>query len=310
MLSICKRGDVLRRVYKTTVAVKVAVSLEYFCVCVCECVHVLSCACGCGRGCMGAIVWFRTCSLINPSSNATPYCHVRPLWLQDIFPHYLINGTTVGKKLLNIKCVLWLSLQLLFETFLTLRRIQRDIVINVRTSSCNVSVILFGLQQNLNFLDRFSKKAQISSLTKIRLVEADLFLADRQTRQTSGHDANSRFSQFYKRAWEVSWNYLYLAAKKGCIFICFVFCKLFQLYIWKAYWYINGWNIISAIPQLLGSRREDVNRPVYSCTLCTTLPEFRVVSLPGRKRMWAMHSVGRTATTHVSYYSCEAPCLS
>ena len=33
------------------------------------------------------------------------------------------------KKLLNIKCVFLFSLQLLFEIFLTLRRIQRDIVI-------------------------------------------------------------------------------------------------------------------------------------------------------------------------------------
>jgi hypothetical protein len=34
------------------------------------------------------------------------------------------------------------SLQLLFETFLILRRIQRDIVINVYSSSCKVPVIL------------------------------------------------------------------------------------------------------------------------------------------------------------------------
>ena len=41
------------------------------------------------------------------------------------------------KKLLNTKCVFWFSLQLLSVTFLTLRRIQRDIIINVRRCSCN-----------------------------------------------------------------------------------------------------------------------------------------------------------------------------
>ena len=45
------------------------------------------------------------------------------------------------KKLVNIICVLLFSLQLLFEILLTLRRIQRDVVINVKTSSCKVPVI-------------------------------------------------------------------------------------------------------------------------------------------------------------------------
>jgi hypothetical protein len=38
----------------------------------------------------------------------------------------------------------WFSLQLLSKIFLILRRILRDIVINVKTSSCKVPVILVG----------------------------------------------------------------------------------------------------------------------------------------------------------------------
>jgi hypothetical protein len=68
--------------------------------------------------------------------SALPYFQLRPLWLHHIFPHYLIRGAIFGKKLLNTKCVFWFSLQLLFETFLILRIIQRDIVINVNTSLC------------------------------------------------------------------------------------------------------------------------------------------------------------------------------
>jgi hypothetical protein len=39
---------------------------------------------------------------------------------------------------------------------------------NVKTSSCEVPAIRNGIQRNLNFLDIFSEKAQISSLVKIR----------------------------------------------------------------------------------------------------------------------------------------------
>jgi hypothetical protein len=47
-----------------------------------------------------------------------------------------------GKKLLNIKCVFCFSVQLLSETFLIIRRIERDIIINVHRSSCKVPVIV------------------------------------------------------------------------------------------------------------------------------------------------------------------------
>ena len=62
-----------------------------------------------------------------------PY-FLRPLWLHHIFQHDLINGTIFGKVSLNIKCVF--SLQFLSKILLILRRIQRDIVIKVKTSSC------------------------------------------------------------------------------------------------------------------------------------------------------------------------------
>ena len=37
------------------------------------------------------------------------YCHPWSARLYHIFPHYLINGTIFGKRLLNIKCVLIFS---------------------------------------------------------------------------------------------------------------------------------------------------------------------------------------------------------
>jgi hypothetical protein len=70
------------------------------------------------------------------------YCYLWAVWLYHIYPHYLINDTILGKKLLNIKCVFWFYLQLLSEKFLILRTIQRHIIINVHKYSCKVPIIL------------------------------------------------------------------------------------------------------------------------------------------------------------------------
>ena len=88
------------------------------------------------------MLWVCVCSLRYPTRNGhAPYCHLWPAPLYNIFPHYLINNTVFEKKLLNTKCVLWLSVQLLSETFLILRRTERDIIKNVYRSSCTVTFI-------------------------------------------------------------------------------------------------------------------------------------------------------------------------
>jgi hypothetical protein len=88
--------------------------------------------------------WVCVFGLSNPARKAhAPYCHVWPVWLcYYIFPHYTTKGTIFeNKKLLNIKCVIWFSLQILSEIFLILRKIQRD-AINVHSSSCTVPAVL------------------------------------------------------------------------------------------------------------------------------------------------------------------------
>ena len=63
------------------------------CVCVFVCVCIYVCACVC------------VCSLRYPACKArAPYCHLWPIWLYNIFPHYLTNGTIFGRMLLNTKC--------------------------------------------------------------------------------------------------------------------------------------------------------------------------------------------------------------
>jgi hypothetical protein len=54
-----------------------------------------------------------------------------------IFPHYLINCRNFEKILFKIKCIL-ISLQILSETSLFLRRTERDMITNACRSSCEV----------------------------------------------------------------------------------------------------------------------------------------------------------------------------
>jgi len=68
------------------------------------------------------------CSLRCPACNAHGPCHLWPVRLYNIFPHYLVYDTVFReKKLLNAKCVFRFSLQLLYETFLILRTTEQDI---------------------------------------------------------------------------------------------------------------------------------------------------------------------------------------
>jgi hypothetical protein len=92
----------------------------------------------------------------------------------------------------------------LSETFIILRRTVRGIIIKVHGSLCKVPVIFVGFLMNLAFLDRFSKKDQMSDFMKICPVGAKLFHSDGwtdgQNRQTDTHDeGNGRFSQFRER---------------------------------------------------------------------------------------------------------------
>jgi hypothetical protein len=123
------------------------------------------------------IFWVYVCSLSYASYNVyVPYFHLWPVWLYFIFPHSRKQHSFLrGEKILNTKYVFWFSLQILSKTFLILRGIQRDIIINLHGSLCEVLTILVRFSCNLNFRDRFSKNTQISNLMKIRPVGAGLF---------------------------------------------------------------------------------------------------------------------------------------
>ena len=82
------------------------------------------------------------------------------------------------EKRLDIKCVFWFSLQHLSERFLIRKRIERDIIVNVHTSSWKVLVILVRFNETLIFWDRYEKNPKVWNFMQIRPVGDELFHAD------------------------------------------------------------------------------------------------------------------------------------
>jgi hypothetical protein len=104
------------------------------------------------------IVWVCVCSL--SSQRAKRMRRISPVacLVLPFFLHFLINDTIFGKMSLNIKCVFRFSLQLLSETFLILRRIERQMYVDLHVKC---PLFFSDFNKNLNFRDRFSKNPQI-----------------------------------------------------------------------------------------------------------------------------------------------------
>ena len=128
------------------------------------------------------------------------YCRHCPVWLCNIFLHFLVNRTIFAKKIYieHKMCVLVVCTIFFSETFLVLRRIKRGII-NVYRSSCKVPVIIVRYRSKLNFLYWFSKNYQIKF---IEYPSSERRVAPcGRDRRTHIHDgASSRFSQFCERA--------------------------------------------------------------------------------------------------------------
>ena len=100
----------------------------------------------------------------------------------------------MGKSYWTKLCV-WFFLRLLSEIFLSLKRTERDMIINVHWSSYIIPVIPARIYWNLNFLDRLSKNPQISNFVIISPLRAEFCAGGWTDRQTDGrigtHDESS-----------------------------------------------------------------------------------------------------------------------
>ena len=111
-------------------------TVTYFCVCVCVCVCVriqaTASASACAR--VSSLIQHATRRCLpSAASLAPPHFSALSHKRRDFQEH------VVGHKM----CIFGFCKHL-FEKFLIIRRIQRDIVITVKMSSCKVRVILFG----------------------------------------------------------------------------------------------------------------------------------------------------------------------
>ena len=120
-------------------------------------------ACVCVVACSGVRVWDRACACLGLLIQRAKRMHrivfssVTSLAGFSIFFDIISQTARFSEKLMNMKCGFWFSLQLLSKKCLILRRIQRDIVINVKTFPRKVHVILARFEWNFNLTDRVLK---------------------------------------------------------------------------------------------------------------------------------------------------------
>ena len=108
-----------------------------------------------------------------------------------VFPHYVINGSIFEKKIFNHKMSVLIFVTTFSETFLILRRIQRDIIINGIGFHVKYSLFLSRFNQ-IGISGQIYKKK--SSNTKFH---ESLSSGNRVDPGWQIDEANSRFSQLY-----------------------------------------------------------------------------------------------------------------
>ena len=119
------------------------------------------------------------------------------LGLLIIFPHYILNDTTFGNKVIQYKiCVLIFSANF-GGNILVLRRTQWDIIINLHTALWKVAVILVRFYWNFIISDRFkknAKNAQIWNLVKLRPIAAIEYILLEKTKHPPFNQYSIRLS--------------------------------------------------------------------------------------------------------------------
>jgi hypothetical protein len=114
-----------------------------YCIFVCAYVRLRKRSCVCSGG------WACACACVHVALlilHAKRMRHIKASFVASLAPSYFSTlfhkmHDFRKKKLLNIKCVFWFSLQSVFKITLILRRIQLGIVINVK--SLHVKCLLF-----------------------------------------------------------------------------------------------------------------------------------------------------------------------
>jgi hypothetical protein len=121
--------------------------------------------CGCGWTGVGECLL--ASNLTYPTFNEHALYFQRPLSSYHIFGNFLINGMIFGKKKLhNVKCVFWLSLQFWVQAVLILRRTRRVIVINWKCLHVKYLLLTSDFNKTWIFSADFREKLKCEILSK------------------------------------------------------------------------------------------------------------------------------------------------
>jgi D-alanyl-lipoteichoic acid acyltransferase DltB (MBOAT superfamily) len=115
------------------------------------------------------------------SACAVLYYRLWPLWLNQIFPHYLTDGTIFrgGGGITERKICALIFCTVFIWNISYSRRNSTRYFHKCGNVFLSISVILVRVSLNLDFLDKFlKKKNQISNVNKIRPVGAEFFHMD------------------------------------------------------------------------------------------------------------------------------------
>jgi hypothetical protein len=105
-----------------------------------------------------------------------------------VFPHYLIIGKFYEKMALNLKCVFWFCVQLLYETFVIIIRNEGVMIKNVYLSSCSLPVIvkLYNSFSTLSYNRQVFRKNETESrmcvLFSLQILSETFFIIIRNER--------------------------------------------------------------------------------------------------------------------------------
>ena len=139
------------------------------------------------------------------SACAILYFHLLPVRLYNIFSYYFIDVTIfLKKKIIEHAVSVLIFCTSFFKIFFILRRIKRDIIINVQTflcSTCYSCQILIKLEFSRRIFNKsLNTKFHENPSTGTRVVSCGQ-TDGRTDRQTDMPDeANSRFSQLCEHA--------------------------------------------------------------------------------------------------------------
>ena len=156
--------------------------------------YLLACICKCARACVNiSVVWACTCAYVHVASLFQHATRMRHIVTSLVAHQSPLRFSTLShkrhdfrKKVIEHKMCVLIFCTILSKTFLILRRIQRDVVINVKTSSYKVSIILVGFRSWQSFEKNSNIKFHQNPSSGSRVVPCG---------RTDGHDeAESRFS--------------------------------------------------------------------------------------------------------------------